>query len=335
MMIKNDEELLKKLIDDDDDDDEFDNIELQKKKASLSSSSASGIINLSQYSKKQKQQNKKAGCPCWCKCIGFTVLAFSLLCLMVTAYVYCCFKDVVEHLTVATDTPRKFPVVEMSDSELEQVVDRVSSFIDEILNNYDGLDDDDEYAVPTTPIIEDLVLTQDEINGFLGHSDYLRGNAMVSLHKDRIVEEYSLPMDVLGFSDRYFVGNDYLALKQGEGESGGSDNNILEMKMETEATHEDWFDGPLFFAKLQYLVTTKSKDHNETGHNYILEMFLREGSFFGQVVPQEFIDKRQDLMEGLYDADDDHVGTILDVIEGIERVSIQEGKVIVKARQYS
>merc|ERR1719446_1809375 len=223
-------------------------------------------------------------------------------------YAYSCVKDVVEHLTIETDSPQKFPIVEMSEPELQGVMDRVDSFLDDIL--------DEETD------IEDLVLEQDEINGFIGHSDYLRGNLMVTLHEDRIVEEYSLPMDVLGFDGRYFVGNDYLEL---------DGNQILEMKMETEASHEDWFDGPLFFLQLQYLITKNKEDE---GRN-MLELYLEKGSFFGQVIPQQVIDERENLLQDLYHQDDEEqsVEDLKQVISGIESVSIQEGKVVVKARR--
>merc|ERR1711865_402601 len=197
------------------------------------------------------------GCPCWCKCIGITMLMFSLLAIMGMYFAFTRLKYVVEELTVETDSPQKFPIVDMSEPELANVIDRVNSFVD--------------------GDTEDLVLYQDEINGFIGHSDYLRGNFMITLHEDRVVEEYSLPMDVLGFDGRYFVGRDYLALDEGK--------NIVEIKMETKASHEEWFDGPLFFVQLQYLIT-KIKD--DKGQN-MLALFLEKGSFFGQSIPQEVI----------------------------------------------
>jgi len=290
-----DPELLKKLIDDD----ELQNVELQKEESPLL---VTGVY-VKPYSAK-----KRGGCPCWCKCIGFTALTFILAIFLAMMFAYSAFKGLVEDLTIETDSPQKFPIVEMSDSELNMVADRVSSFFDGIL---DGKSE-----------IEDLVLEQDEINGFIGHSDYLRGNLMVSFHKNLIVEEFSLPMDVLGLDDRYFVGNDYLAIKSGQ---------LLEAKMETEALHKDWFDGPLFFMQLHYLISKNKEDEGKT----MLELYLEKGSFFGQVIPQEYIDERDNVMEYLYDADDDDVETFLTIVDGIERVSIEEGKVSFKARPRS
>merc|ERR1712238_641211 len=135
-------------------------------------------------------------------------------------------------------------------------------------------------------LINDLILTQDEINGFIGHSDYLRGNMMVSFHDNLIEEEYSLPMDVLGYDGRYLVGNDYVKLGT---EELNNNKNTIEMKMTTAATHED------------------------------------------------FIDEHQNLLDTLYHPTDhyhaDHDDeAIRNVIANTKSVSIEEGKIVVKAR---
>lgn len=227
---------------------------------------------------------------------------------------YYSLKEVVGELTI--ETPQKFPVVNVSDEELEALEDRVEVFVDRVREG-------------RTRDLDDLVLTQDELNGAIGHSDYLRGNFMVTLHENRYVEEFSLPMSQFGFGDRYFVGHDYLTL--GENNDGQEKKNIIEMKMETAATHEDWFNGPLYFVQLQYLITKNKEDEGKS----VLEMFLEQGSFFGQAISQQFIDKRMDLLEGLYDLEDDDedAEAIIAVIDGIESVTIEEGKVTIKARR--
>jgi len=294
-----DQELLQKLLDDD----EIEDVELQKGKSPVV---VKGIaIDTSTYS--QKKNPFRRGFGCCCKCIGITMIVFILLGLGVMAYAYSFLDELVEQFTIETDSPKKFPIVHMSDAGLERIVDRVDSFVDDILDNVDN--------------IEDLVLTQDEINAFVGHSDFLRGNLMVTLHEDRVVEEFSIPMGILGYSHRYFVGNDSIALKT------YGDKDMVEMKMETEATHEDWFDGPLYFLQLQYLVTKSKEDE---GRNF-LELYLQNGSVFGEKLLN--FDQRKNLLSELYDSDDDEVNTMLDIISGIESVSIEEGRVVVKARQ--
>lgn len=312
--MSNNPELLKTLIDND----EFEDVELQKKKSSVIV--VTGVAISSSNKKTAARRRVVTGrsrCPCWCKCIAITMAVFSLIGMFALGCVYFWLKNALNQLTVETGSPQKFPIVEMSEQELYIVKERVMLFVDELADGRTG-------------DLDDLVLTQDEINGFIDHSDYLRGNMMVTLHENRIEEEYSLPMDVLGLDGRYFVANDYIALV-GEGE--GEKKDLIEMKMETAATHEDWFDGPLFFAQLQYLITKNKDDEGQT----VLELFLENGSFFGQVIPEEVIDERENLLESLYDDhdDDDEVDVeyIRDVINGIERVSIEEGKIVVKPRR--
>merc|ERR1712224_356585 len=108
---------------------------------------------------------------------------------------------------------------------------------------------------------------------------------MVTLHKDLIVESFSLPLDDFGLGERYFA----------EGEYGKDGGGLLEMKVETEAKHEDWFDGPLMFLQLQYLIKKGKEDVEQT----IMELFLEKGSFFGQAASDEFINERVNLLESL------------------------------------
>jgi hypothetical protein len=305
-MMTEDPQLLKRLIDED----ELEDIEVQK-------GGYPAIVKgrpIKTSSSKKKTKSRK-GCPCWCKCIGFTVLTFIFFVILAMAYGYKVLTEVVEELTIETDTPRKFPVVTMSEPELDAVANRVKDFFENII---DGKAD-------TTY----LVLSQDEINGFIGHSDYLRGNLMYTLHQDQIVEEFSLPMDVLGFDGRYFAGYESFALGtlNSEGEDGYDKKNIVEMKMTTEAKHEDWFDGPLMFMQLQYLITKNKEDEGQK----VFELFLEKGCFFGSWI--EPIEERHNIMEDIYDGADSE--DFRKVVNGIERVSIQEGRVIIKARNPS
>jgi hypothetical protein len=304
-MMTEDPQLLKRLIDED----ELEDIEVQK-------GGYPAIVKgrpIKTSSSKKKTKSRK-GCPCWCKCIGFTVLTFIFFVILAMAYGYKVLTEVVEELTIETDTPRKFPVVTMSEPELDAVANRVEDFFENII---DGKAD--------TPYLE---LSQDEINGFIGHSDYLRGNLMYTLHQDQIVEEFSLPMDVLGFDGRYFAGYESFALgTHSEGEDGYNKKNIVEMKMMTEAKHEDWFDGPLMFLQLQYLITKNKEDEGQK----VFELFLEKGCFFGSWI--EPIEERHNIMEDIYDGADSE--DFRKVVNGIERVSIQEGRVIIKARNPS
>jgi len=273
-----------------------------------------GGIPVKTPSQKKKVDRRRSGgcCKCVCKCLVFTILVALLLTTFAFCYLYSWLNNVVDDFTV--DTPKRFPVVEMSDTELDKVLDRVDSFFDSIVDGETH--------------INDLVLKEDEINGFIGHSDFLRGNLMVTLHQDLIVESFSLPMDKLGLGKRYFVGSDYLELKD-KGEYGNDGGSLLEMKVETEAKHEDWFDGPLMFLQLQYLIKKSKEDAGQT----IMGLFLEKGSFFGQAASDEFINERVNLLQFLYEPENaEALEEILEAVNSIERVSIEEGKLVVKAQ---
>jgi len=209
----------------------------------------------------------------------FMVVAYSVL------------NGTVKQLTVTTPH-EKFPIVQMTDRELEDVKDRIELFVDELMSK--------------NPMIDPLVVTQDEMNGFIGHSDFLRGNMFVTLKDRGMEEEYSLPTEWLpGGKGRFFVGNDHLKI----------DGDQVEIEMETVATHDDWFDGPLLFAQLQYLV----RDNTD-----MLELYLTKGSFFGKKAPEDFVEERQNLLEYLNPGMDVHT-----ILEGIEYVIIEDGKITI------
>jgi len=291
--MSNHKELLEKLIDDD----ELDNIELQKEETRPFI--VTGVAVKTPSSPKKRKKAARRGCPCWCKCIGITMMIFTLIGIMTVACIYSYFKDAVEQLSV--ETPQKFPIFYKSEAELDEIEHRVSSFFEEILDQKSD--------------IKDLVIEQNEINGFIGHSDYLRGNLMISFHENKIIEEYSLPLDVVGLPGRYFVGNEYTAIDE--------NSKTVEMKWETEATHEDWFDGPLFFMQLHYFFR-KFKDGY--GPHWLFQVDLKKGSFFGQMIPQFF--------KSINSLDLDDSDLIDAAIDGIESISIKEGKVVVKAEQH-
>jgi len=299
----NDKELLEKLLDDD----ELQDVELQKKPPMTA---VIGVPVKKPYSEKKNGHRNPGGCRrCICR---FICITLSILTLLGIFTVGCIYYGMYK-LSVEKNSSRKFPAVFKSDIELHNVINRIDYFYNAVI---DGEND-----------IEDLVVEQDEINGFITHSDYLRGNVMVTFQEDLIVEEFSLPLYKFGFGDRYFVGNEYLSVKSDE--VGDSEGGLIEMKVETEAKNDDWFDGSLFFMQLKYLITKNKMDEGES----ILELFLEKGSFFGQVVPQEEIDRHEDQMENfLSELDASEFQEVVKLINGIERVSIESGKIVFKAR---
>merc|ERR1712157_712045 len=75
---------------------------------------------------------------------------------------------------------------------------------------------DEQLKAGNTDDLDDLIISQDEINGIIGRSDYLRGNACITFEEGTVYEELSLPTDMLpGGAGRYFVAHDYIKM-QGE-----------------------------------------------------------------------------------------------------------------------
>ena len=302
--------------------------------------------------------------PCLCKCMLITTMVFVVLGSIASIGAYFWMKDIVLHLTVE-EPHEPFPVVDMTDAEVEVLKDRVKLFVDQLMVHHK-----DKKKGP----LGDLVITQDEINGLIGHSDYLRGNMQVLLEDNKITEQYSLPVDMLpGGKGRYFVGEDYTKLVQVD------DEQRVEFEMETAAKHLDWFKGPLVFAQLQYLVNEETSEDNNNNNNkgrrlhghhrdhydyhsrhrdhhhgphhhghghdhhhyhhddyhrpkdlHLLELYIRKGRFFGKDVPQDFIDQHVNLLDDFYD-DPDNFDALL-VMDGIESVSVMDGKIVVHPR---
>ena len=264
------------------------------------------ILSSGDYSSKSPCTGRCVARVC-CKTLIIICFVMIVLVAAVSATAYFWMKDLVDHLSVTADQSKTFPVVPMSEAERRIFQDKVKLFVDEL---------DSEY-----PPGEPLTITQDEINGFLGHSDYLRGHFYVTLTKNKWVEEYSLPTDVLpgGSNDKFIVGNDYMKFDESKSQ--------VEIQMETAAKHEDWFVGPIVFARLSYLVSQDDAEH-------LLNLFVEQGSFFGQPVSQEFIDERHNLLEDFYNDpnDGEHSRTI---VGHIKSVSIEDGKVVITPRSNS
>lgn len=68
--------------------------------------------------RKAGRKGGSSSCPCWCKCIGWTMLVFTLLSFFIVgcAFVWLngLLKEAVEQFTIESPLP-KFDIIEMSD----------------------------------------------------------------------------------------------------------------------------------------------------------------------------------------------------------------------------
>ncbi|KAG7337154.1 hypothetical protein IV203_021678 [Nitzschia inconspicua] len=279
---------------------DLDDLELQKKLLDNEVAAAADVIIIRDRSVAKGFSLRS----CLLKTLCWIMVVFFGLTALLAGAMFFWTRNVVQHLTVTES--QTFPIVDMSDTEVDYLGSRVKIFMDQLLLQ----------KVPQ----EDLVVTQDEINGLLGHSDYLRGNMYVTLKPGTISEEYSLPMDGLpGGHGRYFLGHDYTTVDEKA--------QRVELKMETAAKHEDWFIGPLFFLQLHF----ESKDFEEY-HQHLLELFIENGSIFGSTIPDDVINEHMNILDGFYEQEDSGEA-FRAIVNGIESVTIEEGRIVIKPRR--
>jgi hypothetical protein len=170
---------------------------------------------------------------------------------------------------------------------------------------------------------DDLTLSVDEFNGFIAHSDFLRGNAYASISENEVSVDLSLPVDYLpGGNGRYFTANWYVGVSQPL-----KDKTLITTKLETYSPVKD-IDGPLLFGEfLAYWQITNDQENDQE-----LVVNLQSGQFLKWIAPKEFIDEKDNLLEDICDNDD---CTEADrIMEGIRGISIdRNGDIVIQAER--
>ena len=227
---------------------------------------------------KPGQRPKSRGMSCG-KCLCLTLVVVLVLFLTTSLVVGLCgymwMKHQVQRFT--TDEAVPLPIHDIPNAELEIVKDRAKLFYDSIRAG----------QRPT----EDLVLTQDELNGFLAHSDYLRGNAFVRLTENHASADLSLPAKGLpGGKGRYFVGTGALTLEKTE-----QDKTKMTTQLETLYQIEGLKYPKLLLAEfLAYVAADGTNTVN-----------IMSGQFLNWVVPADCIEQKENLLAHLCDDQDD------------------------------
>lgn len=143
-----------------------------------------------------QRSSKRGVVKSWRKCLCLT-LGISLALLFVTTTIvvgsaYVWMRHQVKRFTV--DSAPTLPFYPLPDVELELAKDEAKLFWDTLAAG----------RVPR----EDLVLTQAILNGFIAHSDFLRGHATVTLGEAQVATQLALPADGLpGGKGRFLVGD--------------------------------------------------------------------------------------------------------------------------------
>lgn len=190
------------------------------------------------------------------------------------------------------------PVVNVPVSELETFKVQVKNFINQPSynnGNGDGYDSDSDSL--------DLEVPARTVNGLVSASDYLRGNAYVTMKRDYVKSFLSLPMDYFpGGKDRFLVGVATL--------DWFADTSSLRFRMDPyyasdgdgdarNDAGEEEEEGTSPFFDLQFSLTKMSDDKT-------LSLKLISGQVLGRWIPQDIIDEHINLLEDMYHCNNCH-----------------------------
>lgn len=136
-----------------------------------------------------RQGGCRWGCVLW-GCLGTTVVVSVILGLMAFAS----YRFYINQLNKYTsESPLELPSSDVSEEEVQLVVDRLDSFRDQF----------DQGEAP-----QDLVITVDEINALISRNPDLRGRVYVTIVEGDLNADVSFPLDEIpGGTGRYFNGS--------------------------------------------------------------------------------------------------------------------------------
>mmetsp|Transcript_12191 Transcript_12191/g.26883 ORF Transcript_12191/g.26883 Transcript_12191/m.26883 type:complete len:416 (+) Transcript_12191:1-1248(+) len=228
---------------------------------------------------------KKARAFSWFRCLCKTLLVLLLVLLVTTVVVafgsYIWVRHQVKRFTVdgkEKNLPEPpLPVAPIPDAKLEVIKDEAKLFWDQLRAG----------VVPT----EDLVISEEDINGLIASSHYMRGHAIVHISEGKWTADLALPMDKLpGGKGRFFVGTTNV-------ETQTDHDNTKEMThIVKEVTPKYPVRGVDFPTLMKAKYVAYSADSKP-----VLEMDY--GQFLNWVAPEDWISKRENLLSC-----DDHDG---------------------------
>lgn len=244
-------------------------------------------------------RKSRGGCSC-CKIFCYIILAIVLFFILITTILGVWGYRTVRHEVIrfSITEPKNLPVATpIPERECVLLQDEAKVFFDKILAGHEPEND--------------LSIAADKINGcFIAHSDYLNGNAWVSIEEDRLTVDMSLPAEIFpGGKGRYFVATETAEIHGSE----------LEYEVDTPKPI-DGVDGALVAAGF-------TASHHDDAHRWVVNIL--HGKFLNWEIPQDVIDERKDIFEEMYD--DEDTATVL---EAIERISLDtDGKITIHARR--
>uniref|UniRef100_A0A7S3P3G1 Uncharacterized protein n=1 Tax=Amphora coffeiformis TaxID=265554 RepID=A0A7S3P3G1_9STRA len=247
----------------------------------------------------------------WPKCLCMTFLVILATFFLITAAIATCTymwtKHQVQRFT--TETPVHYPIHSLPEAELDIVKDRAKLFYDTI-------------KAGETPEM-DLEISEEEINAFIAHSDFLRGNAYVQLEDNKFHADMSLPAKGLpGGKGRFFVASGALSFAEAV-----TDKTLVTTELETLYKIEGLDYPKLLLGEFLAYVSSDGKN----------TLNLQSGQFYNWVAPDDYIQKKENLLDHMcddedYDNDKDCQELSI-VLDGIEGVSITDKNIVFRARR--
>jgi hypothetical protein len=236
-------------------------------------------------------------CLKWCLIVTGLLLLFVLA---MAAAGYCFLQKQVKRFT--TTERSVLPTVDIPKADLVVARDRAVLFWDTLQAG----------KIPE----HDLEVTADELNGLIGQSDYLRGNAFVTVHNDKIILDLSLPTKGLpGGRGRYF----------------GATGLVEKKNPSTASTMTDvWVSlkNPYEIEGLKGPIMNVDFGVEATNHDPV-KVTVNGGEIFDQDT-RNFVDPQDNLLDYL---DCPEAEAARQALQRLADISVQEGKIVFMAKR--
>ena len=249
---------------------------------------------------KDEQEKRRRGCLKTCLCVTLVVVGLMVsIALLAAAGAYIWMAGHVKEWTVAE--PINLPVVDVPSEDLEVFKDEAKLFFDLIQAG----------RAPGS-----FVATATNLNGLAASFDFLRGNIFAAIEENELTISLSLPMDGFpGGKGRFLVGRETL--------TWNADTSVLHSTMVSPPDNND--EKKTFYDLQAHLSRMDNRKWN---------LVVLSGEFFGCVIPQEWIDEHHNILEDLYncDNDDEDCKHARKVLEGLDAISLEKDQVIFRGR---
>lgn len=161
---------------------------------------------------------------------------------------------------------------------------------------------------------DDLIVTEQNLNGLAYASDFLKGNMNTHLKTNQATIEISLPMDNFpGGKGRYLVGKETFVWVPETSEIH------TKLVLETSIKEETFFDATFHL----------SRDYNKWNLMLVSAYFAPKEWF----APKDFLDEHDNLLYGVYNCDgnDEDCQQVRNVLNRLHKVILKEKQVIFRA----